>query len=230
MSESDRLLEEIRQRLHDCGAYLADEYTKDGHSVMLGDVLVDIDTIPEYCRQEVFELNTKYEAAKIREKESGRSIGIGGEPIPIELLPLARLVLEFSKKHPKTEEGIKKGAEEFSRLYRGKHITPKLKIDDLGYISYLKQIPISMVELKESGPGYSDPRKVDKYAKMPTQTMPPILVFGPRFPGDTYLVYDGHHRLKAAKQKHLKSIMAWVTPSGKERLLKNFYKEVVEND
>jgi len=86
----------------------------------------------------------------------------------------------------------------------------------LGIREDLMRIPVSEIEFKEHLP--SLPRKdlIEKYAGMPKETRPAILVFGKRFKGDTYQVFQGHHRTLAAKRRREKQILAWVTKVNKQ--------------
>jgi len=71
-------------------------------------------------------------------------------------------------------------------------------------------IPLKDIELKEP---YTKQHGTlfGKYANMPRETRPPILVFGKRHRKDTFQVFEGHHRTLAAKKKGEKTILAWVT-------------------
>ena len=87
----------------------------------------------------------------------------------------------------------------------------KVECDELGFAYVVTKIPVDEVEFKERFPVALEER-AEKYAELLKKGVkfPPIHVFGKRFKGDTYLVFDGHARLEAHKRAGFKEIEAIV--------------------
>jgi len=87
----------------------------------------------------------------------------------------------------------------------------KRKCDD-GILVELKKIPIKEISYGEVYPVAHEER-ARKYAEQIKQgrIFKPINVFGKRFKGDTYQVFDGHARVLAYKMAGRKMIDAEVT-------------------
>lgn len=84
--------------------------------------------------------------------------------------------------------------------------------DPLGILIQRRVIPVSQVEFKEKQPVQLELRAKRYAERMKAgERFPPIHVFGPRFPGDTFQVYDGHARVTAAKLLGHKVIDAEIT-------------------
>ena len=88
----------------------------------------------------------------------------------------------------------------------------KRKCDDNGILIELKKIPIKEIEYKEVHP-IAHEERAKKYAEQLKQgrVFRPINVFGKRFKGDTYQVFDGHARVLAHKIAGRKTIDAEIT-------------------
>ena len=87
----------------------------------------------------------------------------------------------------------------------------KRKCDE-GFLIEMKKIPIKEIDYKELHPVAHEER-ARKYAKQLKQgrIFKPINVFGKRFKGDTYQVFDGHARVLAYKMAGRKMIDAEIT-------------------
>ena len=103
-----------------------------------------------------------------------------------------------------------KFVEDFTRRVR--ECRWMVECDELGYAYVRKKIPVDEVEFGERFPVALEER-AEKYAELLRQgkELPPISVFGKRYPSDTYLVFDGHARLVAHRKLGLKEIDALIT-------------------
>lgn len=88
----------------------------------------------------------------------------------------------------------------------------KRKCDDNGILIELKKIPIKEIVYKEAR-AVAHEERARKYAEQLKQgrIFKPINVFGKRFKGDTYQVFDGHARVLAYKMAGRKMIDAEIT-------------------
>jgi ParB-like chromosome segregation protein Spo0J len=86
------------------------------------------------------------------------------------------------------------------------------KCDDLGLLVEVKKIPVKEISYKEVHPVAHEER-ARKYAEAIKKGVPfkPIMVFGKRFEGDTYEVFDGHARVLAYKTLGIEEIEAEIT-------------------
>lgn len=84
--------------------------------------------------------------------------------------------------------------------------------DELGFAVETKKIPLKEISYKEIHP-IAHEMRAKKYADMMKGGVKfkPILVFGKRFEGDTYEVFDGHARVLAHKMLGKKEIKAEIT-------------------
>ena len=88
----------------------------------------------------------------------------------------------------------------------------KRKCDKFGFLVEEKKIPLKEIVYKESK-AVAHEERARKYAELMKKGVifPPIMVFGKRFKGDTYQVFDGHARVLAAQMIGRKRIDAEVT-------------------
>ena len=86
------------------------------------------------------------------------------------------------------------------------------KCDELGFSTEIRKIRVDEISYKEVHPVAHEVR-AEKYAELIKKgiSFKPIMVFGKRFKGDTYEVFDGHARVLAHKLLGIKEIEAEVT-------------------
>jgi len=63
-------------------------------------------------------------------------------------------------------------------------------------------------------------------SKLPSGSLPPIVVLGKRFEDDNDKIYDGHHRVLAAKKRGNKEILAQCVRSSM-RKIKEKEKQII---
>lgn len=86
-------------------------------------------------------------------------------------------------------------------------------VDRSGGLNRIVDVPLNRIEVTELGQRED---VVQAYSERTTRA-PMISAHGPRFPGDTYQLINGHHRYQAAKRRGDKKIRvsaSVVTPSG----------------
>ena len=80
-----------------------------------------------------------------------------------------------------------------------------------GIVSLLAAVPVErMAPLMQ----VTNQGRVRHYATAMTEGahFPPVDLFGPRWPGDSYELFNGHHRREAAIRAGIPRLLAWVTP------------------
>ena len=98
-------------------------------------------------------------------------------------------------------------------------IPPKTGIDTLGNEEALKSIHLSEIELRETYVETLGRKRYEAMSKLLSGSFPPIIVFGKRFEEDNYKIYDGHHRVLAAKKRGDEEILAYVLEWERGQLL-----------
>lgn len=97
-----------------------------------------------------------------------------------------------------------------------KPIVPRgstVRRDELGYAVARAQIPVKAIKAKEIDPVLLEKRtqkflKLLKQGKRCGNGLPVIQVYGRRYSGDFYQVFDGHARVSAYRKRRLKWIEA----------------------
>lgn len=88
----------------------------------------------------------------------------------------------------------------------------KIRRDELGFLIKLKKIRVKEIVPKERQPVRLKSRSTRYAEKMKGgEQFPPIQVFGKRFRGDTFQVFNGHARVQAHKLLGREKILAEIT-------------------
>lgn len=99
--------------------------------------------------------------------------------------------------------------------------TPQAEFNEDGFLQIRKNIPLSEIVLKEGSEfwyGTSQEIRSDKMIDFIKTggVLPRVSVFGKRFKGDKYQLFDGHARYMAYKKMKTKTIPAIITLVDKE--------------